>query len=615
MKKSRKPAKPLCVLLAAMLALLLPFQAFAYAPSIIAQILPEAVAGAAYQHQLHAVGFGRYAVWSAEGLPDGLELDPAKGILSGTAREAGTFEVLVTVQSRWKIRPKTDTKRFLLHVSLPTVTEPDSAPDVPSTPEIPPPAVDVPEASSVPAASPQAATIAAEADNDAEILAMKQNLFTWLSVQANGKSGAETTTELYLTFSGEVVIHMDICVDIADGQAISISSAEITEEGYRYTLGITLDEAVKNDDKVTVTLEGVDYLEPNLVTMEVQVYVATDASLIDLTLDELVPELLLGSNASADEITTDLVLPAANTEYACEIAWRSEHPEIISNAGAVTRPAYSEGNRTVALTATATRGGKSAEKDFSFLVLARDPEIIPAPPDNTVETPPVTYPSVAVPESSASSTRSNSETTGTSVSAAIQTSTNVDKNGALSRMSIVNELQAVLQDMVQRVAVVRAKNAQSISPKTLKALAAAATAEGKQAVLFADTLTQIRKVDARLYITPASLTAATEPIKLGIATKGDRPETVKRFFEKHFDNAVSVISCEQQGGFGAKLQIAAKVQLPEDTASLVFYSYNAETNSFTRILTAYRIDANGYLRFATELAGDIIVSNGALKKR
>jgi len=47
-----------------------------------------------------------------------------------------------------------------------------------------------------------------------------------------------------------------------------------------------------------------------------------------------------------------------------------------------------------------------------------------------------------------------------------------------------------------------------------------------------------------------------------------------------------------------------------------FYSYDKKTNSYKRIeKPAYWIDKNGYLRFTTEMAGDIIISEGSLERK
>ena len=98
---------------------------------------------------------------------------------------------------------------------------------------------------------------------------------------------------------------------------------------------------------------------------------------------------------------------------------------------------------------------------------------------------------------------------------------------------------------------------------------------------------------------------------------GTRVETVTNHFLKWFDNNISVIHFDQIYGWGQAVQIAAKLDLSGmDTDNLVFYSYDIATNTYRRIQApAYWVDANGYLRFTTELAGDIIVSEGALVKK
>jgi hypothetical protein len=76
------------------------------------------------------------------------------------------------------------------------------------------------------------------------------------------------------------------------------------------------------------------------------------------------------------------------------------------------------------------------------------------------------------------------------------------------------------------------------------------------------------------------------------------------------------VSFGQQGSFGQSVTIATKVADGLNTDNLYFYSYNRETNTFNRIPTANpRMDANGYVHFTTELAGAIIISDGALTRR
>lgn len=68
-------------------------------------------------------------------------------------------------------------------------------------------------------------------------------------------------------------------------------------------------------------------------------------------------------------VEADVALPTSGVNGSA-IAWQSSDPAVISNTGAVTRPAASAGDATVTLTATLTTGGASATKAFEATVLA-----------------------------------------------------------------------------------------------------------------------------------------------------------------------------------------------------------------------------------------------------
>ena len=84
--------------------------------------------------------------------------------------------------------------------------------------------------------------------------------------------------------------------------------------------------------------------------------------------DKLTWESLAGSNESPDRVITDLVLPTSGA-YGTTITWSSSDPGVISPTGAVNRPAYDEGDRTVILTATFRDGKNSLDKAFTVTVI------------------------------------------------------------------------------------------------------------------------------------------------------------------------------------------------------------------------------------------------------
>ncbi len=66
--------------------------------TITTTALPSGTLGAAYTAAIDATGGAGSRIWSATGLPAGLAINPASGIVSGTPSAAGTFNVTVNVQ-------------------------------------------------------------------------------------------------------------------------------------------------------------------------------------------------------------------------------------------------------------------------------------------------------------------------------------------------------------------------------------------------------------------------------------------------------------------------------------------------------------------------------------
>ena len=109
----------------------------------------------------------------------------------------------------------------------------------------------------------------------------------------------------------------------------------------------------------------------------------------------------------------------------------------------------------------------------------------------------------------------------------------------------------------------------------------------------------------------------TKDIMVSGYVKGGEVDRIRSHFEKWFQNKLRVIHMDQSEPWGQPVQVAARVDLTGmDTNNLYFYSYEKSTNTYRRIeKPAYWIDKNGYLRFTTELAGDIIISEGPLERK
>jgi len=198
------------------------------------------------------------------------------------------------------------------------------------------------------------------------------------------------------------------------------------------------------------------------------------------------------------------------------------------------------------------------------------------------------------------------------------TSANVDASGKISAMKIIDEITKTAKSTAGQTVTVRSKNAQSISPKALQSAIQAVSKLDKKILLYADTLDENGKtVQGRLYVEPDKLAGLTTDLNLGVYTEAKKAAATQKLFEKYFENHTAVVSLTQPGSLGARLQVAAKVDLSKwETSNLFFYHYNKSTNVYTRIeAPEYFIDKNQYLHFYTELGGDIIVTDAPLKKR
>ncbi|MFV0399927.1 MAG: InlB B-repeat-containing protein [Oscillospiraceae bacterium] len=162
----------------------------------------------------------------------------------------------------------------------------------------------------------------------------------------------------------------------------------------------------------------------------------------------------------------------------------------------------------------------------------------------------------------------------------------------------------------QKALSVKVSNRESVELSVLQAIQQQAAKAATPLTLHFDTV-QGGKVVSRISLNPAE---SSKNLNLLVSTDSVQAKKVQNIFSKWFSNQMFVISCSQQNGFGQTVDLA--VPLPEGFATnqLNFYSYDSAANKYQRISPAYHVDKNGYLHIITDVAGDIVVSQGPLVK-
>ena len=184
--------------------------------------------------------------------------------------------------------------------------------------------------------------------------------------------------------------------------------------------------------------------------------------------------------------------------------------------------------------------------------------------------------------------------------------------------STVNSMETTARLTVGERAVVTERGRTSISPLRLRSLHNAAQRHGRTAVFNADTLSRDRTfVQGRLTVEPGMLLERTSDLLLGVYTDPGVTGTTYQLFRRTFTNNIAVVRLSQQGEFGARMRVAARVDLAGlNTNTLIFYAYESATRRPLLLRdVAYYIDGSGYLVFHTDRGGDIIIADRPLVRR
>ncbi|MCL2068948.1 MAG: hypothetical protein FWH00_03525, partial [Oscillospiraceae bacterium] len=151
------------------------------------------------------------------------------------------------------------------------------------------------------------------------------------------------------------------------------------------------------------------------------------------------------------------------------------------------------------------------------------------------------------------------------------------------------------------------------------ALRAANGAAGNMQVNFNGDTMSGNSVLGRITINPANAANISGSINLGVFVDSARTSVARSVFERWYTNRFAVVSLAQKSDFGMTVRVAAFVDLAGsglDTANLILYAYDAQTNMFTRLTDASPfVDSVGYLQFSTASGGEIIITDRVLARR
>jgi len=225
-------------------------------------------------------------------------------------------------------------------------------------------------------------------------------------VKAAASGGAMDSISVNLAVSDEGIVELDK-IWLTDERVLNGNSAldNITKDLYLPTIGnngcniswtsgnenfvkpdgkVTRPTIGQGEQPVTLTAEISKYSEITGETVKAEktfdiIVIVRDSDIAAEDRDWLTSDLMLEDNTALDCITGDIWLPLEGY-YGSEISWASGNegvvkPEMTGEGdciGKVKRPAYTNGDKTVTLTATIRRYTAEVHKEFELTVKATD---------------------------------------------------------------------------------------------------------------------------------------------------------------------------------------------------------------------------------------------------
>lgn len=173
---------------------------------------------------------------------------------------------------------------------------------------------------------------------------------------------------VFATGDSATSVTQNLSLPTAVGETITISWSS-DKTAVISNAGVVVRPAVGQPD-ATVVLTGTltmgEATATKAFTLVVKAMVLTDQQTVDAAVPNVAITYATGDSATL--VNEDVVLPTAVGTVV--VAWSSDTPAVISNAGVVVRPAKGEADATVVLTATLTKGTATATKTFTLVVHA-----------------------------------------------------------------------------------------------------------------------------------------------------------------------------------------------------------------------------------------------------
>jgi len=159
----------------------------------------------------------------------------------------------------------------------------------------------------------------------------------------------------------------------------------------------------------------------------------------------------------------------------------------------------------------------------------------------------------------------------------------------------------------------------SVAAGTLKSANTEMQRLGGTVLLNFDTMNAAnpKAVEGRVTINPRNSTNLTQDMQLGVFTNDGATGRTRRTFERFFSNRVVIIKASQKGSYGMSVNYAVKIGTDlANSRQLKLYSYDPGTNRYQEIRNSnIWLDRNGFVHFTTHLGDDLVISDGALRRR